>query len=213
MTFIHSQPMTAFMADVTSDQRRWLETLLAERNMTATELACKAQLNPSTLTRFLQGNRHGHTLSPRTVRKIEDATTQRRSTSGLVTEEAIPFHAEAAPLSPLRAALLALKEGRNGMDAWTITTNELEGIRLFEGDVVMVDLNADPVAGDIVCAHLNDWPHGKVRTVFRLYEPPYLLAGGVGPGRRPEAVDGRNVRIRGVVAARISARSMLHLAS
>lgn len=212
MTFIHSPPMTVFMTDVTKDQRRWLEGILTDRRMTATELARRAGLDPSTLTRFLQGHREGHALSSRTVRKIEETVARRQAPAERgMAEDARLYHPDTAPSSPFNSALLALKEGRNGVDIWTVTTAELEGIRLFEGDMLVVDLNAEPLAGDVVCAQIFDWQSGGARTVFRLYEPPFLLTGSIKRDRRPLAVDGRNVMVRGVVQARLSPREMLHL--
>lgn len=215
MTFIHSPPISGFMRGYDDDQRRWLEDLLEGMGVTATELARRAGLDPSTLTRFLQGDRDGHMLSARTVRKIEKvAQTRRHTGAGFAEEEARPLTADAEPAALLRAAVLAMKGGRNGIDPWQVATDDLEGIRLFRDDILMVDLNATPVAGDIVCAQIYDWAGSRARTVFRLYEPPFLISGAAsGASRRPETADGRNVSIRGVVVARLSAREMLHLAS
>lgn len=214
MTFIHSQPMTGFMASYDHDQRRWLEDILVRHNLTATELARRAGLDPSTLTRFMTGGRDGHMLSQRTIRKIESATAERREkqTAGFAEDEGRPVAPETMGGSPLQAAIEAMRAGRNGVDPWLVSSADLEGIRIFQDDILMVDLNAEPTAGDIVCAQVYDWPTGRARTVFRLYEPPFLLSGNIYSGaRRPEAVDGRNVVIRGVVVARLSARGMLRL--
>lgn len=216
MTFIHSPPMTAFMARYDEDQRRWLTDLLARHKLTATELARRAGLNASTLTRFMSGSREGHTLSSRTVRQIETAVVDKRTPEkpGFAEDEARPYHLDEASRSPLAAAIAAIKGGRNGIDAWVITSDDLDGLRLYPGDVVMVDLNATAAPGDIVCAQIYDWENRKAKTVFRLNEPPYLVTGSLRlPARRPEVADGRNIVIKGVVVARLSGRDMLYLSS
>lgn len=216
MTFIHSFSMVPPMLDPSKEQREWLESLLDQLGITATELARRADLNPSTLTRFLQPDgREGHALSLRTVRKIEEVAghikARRRPPSpGLSEQEAIPFDAGPGSLSPLKSAILAIKAGRNGVDAWQIETDNLAGLRIYRGDVLMVDLNATAQPGDIVCAQVFNWPANKADTVFRLNEPPFLLSGIIqGSARRPLVADGTNVIIRGVVVARLSSRDLL----
>lgn len=214
MTFIHKPPITGFMTGYDQDQRAWIQGILDREGITPTELARRAGLDPSTLTRFMGGERDGHMLSARTVRKIEAVTVVKPPQPSGMREDAVPYSAEAVPPSPLGAALAAMRSGRNGLDAWLVTSRKLEGLRIFEGDILMVDLNAEPRPGDVVCAQIYDWQHGGAQTVFRLYEPPFLLSGDMtGPARRPEAVDGRNIQVRGVVVARLSPRDMLHLAS
>ena len=214
MTFIHRPPITGFMTGYDQDQRVWIQGILDRMGITATELARRANLDPSTLTRFMGGERDGHMLSARTVRKIEGIANKNEAPPPALREEAVPYTAEQVPPSPLGAALAAMRAGRNGLDPWIVASARLEALRLYEGDVLMVDLNAEPRAGDIVCAQIYDWQRGGAQTVFRLYEPPFLLSGEiVGQGRAPVAVDGNNVKIRGVVVARISPRNMLHLAS
>lgn len=157
MTIIHRpriwEPMQAY--DV--DQRKWLQDILDRTGLTVTEVARRAGLDPSTLTRFMNVERDGHMLSARTVRKIEQSVG---STAPAVTgfqEEATPYIADAAPVSAIRSAVLAIKGGRNGIDPWIINGSDLEGINLFRGDILMVDLGAEPVSGDVVCVQMYDW--------------------------------------------------------
>ncbi len=212
MTFMSSAVMTGLMSGFDADQRRWLRNLLEKHNLNATDLARRAGLNPSTLTRFLQGERDGHMLSQRTVKKIEEVTSRSAPPSRSSFEEDAHLYDPAAVSgSFLYAAIEAMKSGRNGLDAWVIGTDDLEGIRLYRGDVLLVDQNVEAKAGDLVCAQIVDWKSNTARTAFRLYQPPYLLAGSLSPRlRQPEVPDGRNITIRGVVMARLSPRDMLN---
>ena len=210
MTVIPQPRILLRMSEQYSDQRTWLEGLLARFRLTPTELARRADLNPSTLTRFLQpGGRDGHELSARTVRKIEQALNlsaeneQHAFAPGFAESEAKHLQSLDSLTADVRAAALALKAGRNGVDLWEIRSDTLEGIRLHQGDIAVVDMNVTPDARDRVCVQIYDHSRGTAKTVFRLYEPPFLLAGGTD---RPEIADGRNVAIVGVVVASLSPR-------
>ncbi|MEM7303737.1 MAG: hypothetical protein AAF468_21875 [Pseudomonadota bacterium] len=195
------------------EQHEWLESLIDRLGITASELARRAKLNPSTLTRFLNSEQdEGHALSFRTMRKIESAVvlpSETRSTSqilnaGLGEQNAIPFDMENHQ-DAYASAVRALIGTRNACDPWRIVNGDLEGIGLYPGDILVVDLNAQPQAGDIVCAQLYE--PGSAKTVFRLYEPPYLLSQSTDPKlRRPVVVDNTNATIRGTVIARLSPR-------
>lgn len=214
MTIIPHPRIVALMLPPADDQQAWLESLLKRHDLTATELARRAELNPSTLTRFLQpGGREGHELSARTIRKIKDALRlpdqpALQPGGGLSEPEArlLP-NAEQLPIE-IQIAAKALTAGRNGVDLWHVRSSGLENIRLSRGDIAIVDLNADPRPRDRVCAQVYDHQLGTASTVFRLWEPPYLLSGGTG---RPEVPDGRNVVIVGVVIATLSPRAALYI--
>lgn len=75
------------------------------------------------------------------------------------------------------------------------------------GDVVVVDLAATPTRGDVVCAQVYRWHEGKAETVFRIFEPPYLVAASAAPAlRMPLVVDNDRVMIKGVVTHSLRAR-------
>lgn len=85
------------------------------------------------------------------------------------------FQEEAAPFTggindPLTNAVHALAAGRNGVDAWTLKTRALELDGFLPGDVVLVDLNAAPHHGDVVCAQVYDFGSMKAETVMRVFE-------------------------------------------
>ena len=90
------------------------------------------------------------------------------------------------------------------MTPWTIATRavELEGI--LPGDVVLLDLNATPKPGDIVCAQVYDWKRMRAETVIRLFDraPPVdlLIPRSLDPAFRSTlVVDGERVILKGVM--------------
>ncbi len=195
-----------------TEQRAWLEGILEETGLTATELARRADLNPSTLTRFLSGKDNaGHTLTWRTIRKIENAIGRVKKTAnmrntGLAEGDATPYDADLAT-GYITNAVKAMIGSRNACNAWTIKTNDLLTIGLLPDDIVVVDLNESPRSGDIVCAQIYDSLRGNATTVFRLWEPPYLITGSTAKSnRRPVIVDDTHASLLGVVIGRISPR-------
>lgn len=87
--------------------------------------------------------------------------------------------------------------------AWELKSEALlhEGYR--PGDILIVNLNAQPKPGDIVLVQLYDWRNrAGTETVFRLYEPPFLIASGpVEAARKPRLINADDVGIKGVVEA------------
>jgi hypothetical protein len=52
----------------------------------------------------------------------------------------------------------------------------------------------------VVCAQVYQWPSGTAQTVFRIFEPPYLVAATDDPTeRRPLLIDNNQVTVKGVV--------------
>lgn len=202
-------PPAASLPQADDEQRTWLAAWLARLGITGTQLAREAGLNPSTVTRFLNATANeGHALTFKTVRKIEAAARrlagEREQRPGL-REEAVPYVAEGG--DAIAAAVRALCGGRNACDPWQVANDNLVSLGIHRGDVLAVDLSATPAPGDIVCAQLYDPATGNARTVFRLFDPPFLLTGAIAAGqRRPVIVDNQQAMIRGVVIARFSPR-------
>jgi SOS-response transcriptional repressor LexA len=95
---------------------------------------------------------------------------------------------------------LALAQGHGNLDPWTLKSRALESAGYLPGDILLVALGETPVAGDIVCAQIYDWNAGKAQTVFRLFQPPYLIAATTEASLlRPHVVDDEKVVIKGVV--------------
>lgn len=194
------------MDDAAHQQRVWLRALLAQMNETPTGLARRAGIASSTLTRFLDDD-SAAMLSGRTIAKLQHVANTTLpapaaivgvSPPGLAEDEGKPY--AVSPNEPLAQAIAALVGSRPSADPWVLTTAHLTEAGILPGDIAIVDLAAEPRGGDVVCAQIYDWRAGRAETVFRLYEPPYLVAATRDRRvRRPEVVDNDRVVIKGVV--------------
>lgn len=203
--------------DLTRDGvRAWLRDVLARTGDTATSLARKAGIAQTTLTRFLN-DPDGPMLTLRTVSKISHVVGSaptgfeppppdiRPVAGGLAEDEARGIDLDDDRLSPhLRAALEVLVRGRNAADVWELRSYALVHAGYLPGDLLVVDLGIAPKAGNVVCAQHYAWASASAETIFRIFEPPYLIAAGIDRElRRPLVVDGERVIIKGVVTEMI----------
>lgn len=190
--------------------RRWLVDLLARTGDTPTSLARKSGIAQTTLTRFLgDADGDGPMLTLRTISKIAHATGSSPEgfeapapdlrQTGFAENDGEPIRAPDAMPSDLREAISALTRGQSAADPWTIKTHALVHAGLLPGDIVIVDLGLTARPGDVVCAQHYSWAQGSAETIFRIYEPPYLVAASSDPElRRPLVVDDERVIIKGV---------------
>ncbi len=200
------------------DHRAFILRIMGLTGWTQTELAQRAGLDPSTLSRFLSGSRSGHALRGSTIRKLEaisglsfgpkhDATAKDSGATGFAEPEAVPLSMTEA--NPLRQAIAALSRGKNNVDPWTLKSRALEGAGYRPGDILLVALGETPIQGDLVCAQIYDWTKGRAETVFRLFQPPYLVAATTDTTlMRPFVVDDGAVSIKGVVLHTLRERTI-----
>ncbi len=200
------------------DQRAYLVRVMQRTGWNQTELANRAGLDPSTLSRFLSGGREGHALRQATIRKIETVTGLQYSTDaggteaktgpasqGFAEEEALPY--PIPPESPLHDVINALGRSKMNIDAWTLQSRALEGAGYMPGDILLVALGETPTGGDVVCAQIYDWVRTRAETIFRIFQPPYLVAATSDlQFMRPHQVDDSTVVIKGVVLQSLRGR-------
>lgn len=184
----------------------WIDFILQSRKWSRNRLSREAGINPSTLTKFYNGRDGTGLLQSYTIERIEKAsgipafetslpTVQR----GLSEDESSRYEAEPASFVP--PAVDALRGNRNGVDPWILRSRGLEAAGYLPGDILIVDLNATPRSGDVVCAQVYDRA-GKAETVMRVYEHPFLVAATFDPSLfKPLLVDNDRVVVRGVVVA------------
>lgn len=207
-------------------QREWLQRCLAYvqskpdfRNATMTTLATLAGLNKNTLTRFMNKESYRGALSTPTISEIstktgfpvtpevygETAETAGRNSS-FRESEAEPY--TAAQHDALWAAVKAAIAGRPHMAPWTLRSRALDHAGFRPGDVLLVDLNGQARAGDVVCAQIYDWQTGSAETVFRVFEPPFLVAlSSDETFLKPRLLDDESVSIRGVMELQLRRRA------
>jgi transcriptional regulator with XRE-family HTH domain len=192
-----------------SDQHEFIESVLARTGWSQTDLSNRAGLDPSTLSRFLSKGREGHSLRATTIQRIANVSGvpfgKIAPTRGLAESEAEPFTYE--DQTPRGSALRALVGERQDVTTWTLQSNALENIGYKPGDVLIVGLNETPLAGDIVCAQIYDWNKGVAETVFRLFQPPALVAASNDPTLlKPFLLGDNAVAIKGVVLHALRSR-------
>uniref|UniRef100_UPI003BABF335 hypothetical protein n=1 Tax=Stappia sp. TaxID=1870903 RepID=UPI003BABF335 len=188
-------------------QLSWIEAILDYKGWNRTRLAREAGVDPSTLSKFLNDPDNKSQLQTTSIEKIAAVggirpynTTPPLRMDGLADSETEPYVAEQNP-GLVDVAVSALKAGRNGVDPWVMRSRALEHEGFMPGDILLVDLNAQPQPGDAVCAQVYD-RQGKAETVMRIYEHPFLVAASADPSvRKPFLVDDERVVIRGVVIA------------
>lgn len=198
------------------DQREFVRQAMNRNGWTVSELATRAGLDHSTLSRFLRGSREGHILRHSSIVKIEQASgilfaagqaaPPPPRPAGFTELEATPLALDRAEAG--HAAIEAVIAGCNNAGPWVLRSRALEALGYRPGDILVVELGAEPRAGDVVCAQVYDWTRGQAETVFRLYQPPCIIAVSPDAGLlRPHIVDGPQVTIRGVVTHTIRLRA------
>jgi transcriptional regulator with XRE-family HTH domain len=200
----HHVGMTA-----SDEQHSFIENVLSKTGWSQTDLANRAGLDPSTLSRFLTKGRDGHALRPSTIQRIS-------SVSGVAFGNAAPLQSmtekEAEPYVFSRddgrsAAVNALAKTRSNVDAWTLNSRALENAGYRPGDVLLVGLNETPLAGDVVCAQIFDWTKDQAETIFRIFQPPALIgASNDASLLKPYLLGDSSVVIKGVVLHTLRSR-------
>jgi SOS-response transcriptional repressor LexA len=189
--------------------RDWMRAGLSEKGITPTKAAKEIGVATTTLTKFL--NDASYTFTPKDIviarlEQLFGRPAPRNQPQGFALPEieAVPIKSEDLP-APQREALVALTAKRRGIEAWNVMSNSLQAAGVLRGDILLVDPHEPARAGDVVCAEIHEM--GTRRTVFRLYEKPYLVAASFEPRLwMPIVVDDRNVVIRGVVTDSLAGR-------
>lgn len=184
-------------------QRQWITALAAATGRKLSQLATEAGVSDTTLTRLVNNPTYDGLLSAITIKRLSEAykvpgpeeyASGRRLSIG-------SFFAEAELLDPLEDAIVsAIIGGRAHLDAWRLKTQALEAIGYLPGDIVIVDTDAAPRPQDAVCAQVVDRKGGSAETIWRVYDPPYLIGHAIDRASyKPVLVDNDRVTVRGVV--------------
>lgn len=208
MNTMTTAALFASMTDLRDQQLAWLDNITASTGLTLTDVARRSRLDPSTLTRFRSKNEGGHTLTAKTIKKIEDSTgipayevrLRRPTLASFHEEEAEPYKIDDKAQDLLVEALRAIVSRSNSVDLWMMKSDVLSAAGYRDGDILVVDRDATPKVGDAVCAQRYDWRRGTAETIFRIYRTPYLLTAiAQGEPGIPEIVDDENIVIKGVI--------------
>ncbi len=202
--------------NVRRQQLAWVQATLEHLHWNPTRLAREAGISQSTLAKFLNDPDNVARLQTNSVEKIRLVspfppydTALPQTPRGFAEHEAEPFQPSREIDPYVAAAVLAVAGGLNSISPWVLQSRALETAGYLPGDVLMVDLNAQPEDGDAVCAQVYD-RSGNAETVFRIYEAPYLQAATYARGLfKPLLIDGGRVAVRGVVITSIRPRLSL----
>ncbi len=205
------------MSDTRAQDREWIAGILRERGWKATDLARRAGVNQTTLTRFLNNRDHPYAMSERTRAAIArtiglaasvSAPPARQPAIGFFEPDAVEYDAA----TPVNDAVLAdILQGyartRPHLARFVLRTRALESLGWLPGDVLLVDINEPARQGDLVCAQIYDWPRNRADTVFRIYQAPFLLTGPkAGKLTPPLMVDNQTIVIKGAVITTLRPR-------
>lgn len=195
---------------VRQEQKRWVAEVARLTGLTFTEIARRADMDPSTITTFMRKDDAMRTLHQANMLSISEALgialpSEAPASGGFLEAEAAPY--VAAEGDPLQEAIGQLCRDANRFP-YALRSDVLihEGYR--PGDILIVDMAAEPKEGDIVCAQFygrNDLE--RTETVFRLLSRRYLLASGPhDAAREPREIMDASVRVMGAVVAMLRPR-------
>jgi len=179
------------MATRRDSQLEMLKDLMMCTELSANQIASAAGVQPSTLYRFLD-QQSDTELRAHTEGKIRAAFNLPHLTpSGFSEPEAVPI--ETSPSLPDPETLAA-----ESLGLFRIQSRSMEAADILPGDVITVALNREPKPHDIVCAQVFDPATAEAQTLFRWFEPPYLVAGSTTTSlRKPLLIDDEFVVVRG----------------
>jgi transcriptional regulator with XRE-family HTH domain len=169
-----------------SDWKSRLRARLDERNIPMKTASLAAGLGETFVRDILERNRRPSAENLAALARVLGTTVSYllgddSGRAGADTAMAAGFgEAEADPYEPgdvrdIDRAIAAFKAGRV-MDAWRLRTPALDLAGYWPGDIVLVSSHVPPSPGDAVVAQTEEERREDVRTVWRLYAPPVLIA-------------------------------------
>ncbi|GAA2871756.1 hypothetical protein GCM10010837_24100 [Aminobacter niigataensis] len=190
------------------DTKEWIRAVARYMNLSLSDLALNSKLAASTVTRYINDRSGKLTITDRSLDAISAYTgipknvfPGQRRLPGFGQSEAVPYDANQDERLPdwVIAAIDAHRGNRNGVEPWLMKSWALDLLGILPGDVVLVDQNLRPKAGDVVIAQLTDLATGKTEAVMRRFDPPFIMTHSAKIGAsKPEQVDDERVVILGV---------------
>lgn len=208
MQLLASSPTIVRGMSQQHDTKAWIRAVAQHMNLSLSDLALNAGLAASTVTRYINDKSGKLSVTQRTLEAIslysgipKNVMPGQRRLPGFGESEAVPYDPTQDERLPewVLSAIAAHKGNRNGVEAWLMKGWALDLLGILPGDVLIIDQNRRPKAGDIVLAQLTDLVTQRTETVMRRYEPPFITthSSKLGP-MRPEQVDDDRVVVMGV---------------
>lgn len=186
----------------------WIGRVLHHYDISAYKFSQRSGVSKQQIGRYLKPNTGSSMPKIDTLTSLADAAVDVPLPAGLlptrngqrpVTGFAEP---EMKPVSMEKLGACPLEPGSASQSVWQITTRaiELPPYAYLPGDYVLLDEDAKAGPGQAVCAQIYD-RQGGAETVFRAYEPPFLVTATADPDARhaPLFVDGDKVIVKGPV--------------
>jgi hypothetical protein len=187
-------------------QRAWLLELCRACNLKPSPLAKGAGVSDTTVTRLLNDPSYAGSLSQASIDRIkvrygvpgpEEYAQRRPFQVGLAEAERLDLGREPGPLVRLVSQLVG---NRVMVEPWRLKTNALELVGYLPGDIILVDMQGSPRPQDAVCAQSYDWTGGRAETIWRVFDPPYLVgAASDRTAYKPLLADNDRVIVKGVI--------------
>lgn len=186
------------------EQRRWLRAVATATGLSASALAKKAGLAPSTLNKPLNDPDFDGELKQATLEAVSKAAgipvmQFPGRPRGVGEVESEPYSsAESLFPATTRAAIDALLRGNSARMAYVVRSYALDLEGILPGDIVVIDRSAMPIGGRLVAAEIGG-AGLQAGMIIRRYDKPFLLSSSTRGAARPLVVDDDEVRIVGVV--------------
>jgi len=190
------------------DTKEWIRAVARHLNISLSDLALHSKLAASTVTRYMNDKTGKLTITDRSLEAIasysgipKNVFPGQRRLPGFGDGEAVPYDANQDERLPewVLAAIEAQRGDRNSLEPWLMKSWALDLLGILPGDVVIVDKNRRPKAGDVVAVQLTDLATGKSEAVLRRFDPPFVLTHSAKMAlTKPEQVDDERVIILGV---------------
>jgi hypothetical protein len=198
---------SAAKEDVQARQREWLQHIVKATDDKPSVIATRSGVSDSTLTRLLNNPAYRHTLTQVTIDRIkaaynvpgpeEYAVGRPGMLVGFGEAERVDVRREPKELQSVVGALIG---DRKAIEIWRLRTDALIVAGYLPGDLVLVDPAAEAKPQDLVSARVADWQRGNEQTLFRIFDPPFLVAASQDrTAFKPLLVDPERVQLRGVV--------------
>jgi len=190
------------------DTKEWIRAVARYMNLSLSDLALNSGLAASTVTRYINDKSGKLSVTERTIEAIaiysgipKNVLPGQRRLPGFSESETVRYdaHQDGALPDWVGTAIAAHKGNRSGIEPWLMKGWALDQLGILPGDILMIDQNRRPKAGDIVVAQLTDPVTQRTEMVMRRFDPPFITthSSKMGPGR-PETVDDDRVVIMGV---------------
>lgn len=177
--------------------REWIASILAKNNINKSELARRAGLSHSTLSRATTDDSYKINFRADTIWRLAEVGGIRppaiisgdsANATGMSEPEASPYLGQQP------------RELSTNQSIWTVNTNVLASVGLMQGDKVILDQSIKPRSHDVVMVQNYDHQQGTAETMLRIFDAGFAVTPLYLVDRSPKLwIDGNNVVAMGVI--------------